>query len=138
MALTVEERFFAKVDVGHPLGCWEWTAATSVAGYGRFREGPDHEIRAHRWSYAFFYGTVPPGCEPDHLCRNTSCVNPDHLEAVTHHENLMRGHGASAKNARKTHCPQGHAYNEHASQKQDGSRRCKVCHRDRERQRRIR
>jgi hypothetical protein len=46
----------------------------------------------------------------DHLCRNTKCVNPEHLEPVTIRENLLRGIGPSAKHAVKTHCPAGHEY----------------------------
>ena len=53
---------------------------------------------------------IPDGMTIDHLCHNRSCVNPDHMEIVTPGENVLRGFGVSAKAARKTHCPAGHAY----------------------------
>lgn len=66
------------------------------------------------------------------ICSVDGCgINPDHLEPVTHHENMLRG-----TQSRKTHCPQGHPYNETNTVFRAGSRRCKKCHRDQERERR--
>jgi len=81
-------------------GCWAWTGATAGPGYGQFgRNG-----LAHRVAYERAFGPIPEGMEIDHLCRNRRCVNPDHLDAVSHEENLRRsGHphalsgGASAR-----------------------------------------
>lgn len=67
---------------------------------------------AHRVLYESWTGSIPEGCEPDHLCRVRHCVNPLHLEAVSHRENNLRGVGPIAMNARKTHCPKGHPFNE--------------------------
>lgn len=93
---TEAERFWAKVEVGHPLGCWAWTASDNGAGYGFFRvgsllDGTRRRVLAHRWSYSFLMGDPPAGLDLDHLCRNTLCVNPDHLEPVTRGENSRRG-----------------------------------------------
>ncbi len=90
--LTASERFWAKVDVGHPLGCWVWTGAKHPLGYGNFRASPDESVIAHRWAFRELRGYLPaPPLVLDHMCRNTSCVNPDHLEAVTQRENVRRG-----------------------------------------------
>jgi hypothetical protein len=69
-------------------GCWIWSGTTSN-GYGRLYVGPKTEF-AHRWSHENFIGPIPPGYQVDHKCRETLCVNPDHLEAVSPSENLKR------------------------------------------------
>lgn len=85
-------------------GCWQWTGAISRRkGYGSFRF-----FYAHRIAYALMRGAIPDGLHIDHVCRNTGCVNPDHLEAVTSRENTLRGKGLSALAARRTHCSAGH------------------------------
>src|SRR6202030_118623 len=66
-------------------GCWLWLGACNEFGYGKFGK-----VKAHRFSYEREKGPIPDGLEIDHLCRNKSCVNPDHLEAVTHGENRRR------------------------------------------------
>jgi HNH endonuclease len=74
-------------------GCWEWTGAITggeCGGYPCIRiDG--HTLGAHRVSYALFKGEIPDGLEPDHTCKNRKCINPDHLEAVTHQVNVRRG-----------------------------------------------
>ena len=90
--VPVEVRFWAKVDVGHPLGCWTWIAGRTSRGYGSFGQGgPKRRVYAHRYAYELLVGPIPDGLVIDHLCRNPSCVNPDHLEPVTHQENCRRG-----------------------------------------------
>src|SRR3990167_906334 len=84
---TVWERFFNKVSrVGD---CWEWTGNRSHRNYGYFRF-ENKNCTAHRASYRMFKGEVPSGLEIDHLCCNSPCVNPEHLEAVTKEENVRR------------------------------------------------
>jgi hypothetical protein len=83
---------------------------------------------AHVWAYVDRYGEPPPGTEVDHLCRNRHCVNPEHLEAVPHRTNVLRGAAPTARNATKTHCPQGHPLEgENLYRYRDGRRQCRTC-----------
>ena len=112
-------------------GCWEWTGCTIGQNHGG---GPYGKTRlagktlgAHRAVYSLLVGPIPSGLTLDHLCRNTLCVNPSHLEPVTLKVNLLRGISPFAKNARKTHCPKGHAYDEVNGRVYKGKRYCRAC-----------
>src|SRR3954463_13239409 len=94
-ALRAQFRFWRKVQ--RTDSCWIWLAAKSEGGYGRFWDG-ERLVNAHRFSYWLVTGEIP--AELDHLCRNHACVRPDHLEAVTHRENVLRGTSPNALNAR--------------------------------------
>ena len=120
-------RFWAKVDKSGD--CWLWTAAVDPRGYGAFG-GPNHRrVFAHRVAYELLKGPIPQGLELDHLCRQPSCVNPDHLEPVTHAENVRRGECGSHQRA-KTHCPHGHEYTpENTVHTKEGWRTCRTCKR---------
>jgi hypothetical protein len=127
-------RFWAKVAVRGPDECWLWTASGSRNGYGRVWVGgqPDRRLRgAHQFAYALVFGPIPGGLELDHLCRNRRCVNPAHLEAVSHRINTLRGVSPPAENARVTHCPQGHPYDdENTGGAGAGGRNCRACDRE--------
>lgn len=134
------KRFWSKVD--RSGDCWLWLRATSSKGYGRFWVGGawQADVLAHRVAYELEVGPVPDGLTIDHLCRNTSCVNPDHLEPVTNRENILRGTGPAALRARQTHCKRGHPFDE-VNTRFTGlgaQRSCRACHADRERRRRAR
>lgn len=109
-----EPRFWLKVDKAGPGGCWIWLAHRTRDGYGSFHtRDPKVTTRfAHRIAYLLVRGELPTwnyrGIELDHLCRNTSCVNPDHLEPVPHKVNMLRGRTKNRENAAKTHCFRGH------------------------------
>ena len=143
-----KERFWKKVDKNGPISehrpelgpCWIWTKTIIKSGYGQFWRGKPSKklIRAHRWSYEFTVRQIPDGFELDHLCRVKSCVNPMHLEVVTHKENVLRGNSFSAQNARKTYCKQGHPFTENSTYKLlHGGRDCKLCHALRRRNRKT-
>jgi len=130
----VPERIVRKVQFTD--GCWLWMAAKHPHGYGHTwfagRLWP-----AHRLFYHWFIGPVPVGLELDHLCREPACVRPDHLEPVTHRENLLRGNGFSGRNglsamkARQTHCSRGHPFSglNLGYQGKGKWRQCKMCQR---------
>ena len=125
--MTVAQRFWSKVDKRGPDDCWEWQAGISPNGYGSFWDGAKN-VRSHRYSYEERCGPIPEGLVIDHLCRNPLCVNPDHLEPVTDRENVLRGVGPTAQNARKTHCKRGHLLSEeNVYRPTDGFRRCRIC-----------
>lgn len=134
---SLEERFWPKVQVKGPDECWEWTAATAGDGYGTFRSHNRME-GAHRVAYELIVGSIPQGLEIDHLCRNPICVNPQHLEPVTHKVNLLRGVGVMAQNSRKTHCVRGHPYDTINTRIGTKGRSCRACHRIWDRVRRPR
>jgi hypothetical protein len=108
---SVADRFWAKVDRGNAEGCWDWTGAFSSNGYGHYFVGREHgqskSVRAHRFAYELSVGDIPEDLVIDHLCRNRGCVNPAHLEPVTTRENIVRGEGFAAEQARRTHCVRG-------------------------------
>lgn len=104
-----DELFWAKVR--RTDDCWEWAAAKDQDGYGMFWDG-SRTVRAHRFSFELALGPVPAGLRLDHLCRNTSCVRPEHLEVVTHQVNQLRSTSFSGTNAAKTHCKNGHPFDE--------------------------
>lgn len=111
--------------------CWVWQGYQR-RGYGRIMGKTRHDT-AHRLSYELFVGPIPAGLTIDHLCHNTLCVNPAHLEAVTLRENIARRDNAGCGWRRnKTHCKRGHAFTAsnttvRIDQKGRLSRNCREC-----------
>lgn len=105
--------------------CWEWIGGRAH-GYGMMRFKGQRGL-AHRLIYESLVGPIPDGLTLDHLCRVRHCVNPDHLEVVTMGENIRRGVGAPARNARKTHCKWGHPFSDENTYNHEGRRQCRVC-----------
>jgi len=103
--------------------CWEWTASKMPMGYGRLGVN-GRMVLAHRWSYENFVGPIPENLVIDHLCRNTSCCNPAHLEAVPQSVNILRGDHSTR---RKPYCKRGHLFDSIGS---DGRQVCRRCKRD--------
>jgi hypothetical protein len=96
-------RFWPKVEVTE--GCWIWNGSRNEFGYGLFVSRRNKHHKAHRFCYEFFHGRVSKKKDLDHLCRNPSCVNPRHLEPVSHRENILRG-----KFAPREKCSYGHPF----------------------------
>lgn len=121
--IPIDERFWPKVQKGAPDECWTWCGAV-VGRYGNF-DGQDRRLKwAHRVAYELTYGSIPDGLHIDHLCRNTLCVNPAHLEAVTQAENNRRAAAAATTCRSGLHPVDG-------DRLKDG--RCAECRRERER-----
>lgn len=122
----------AEYPVGYVVcesGCWEWVGCKNHRGYGLFFA--DGKLRiVHRVIYERAKGAIPDGFAIDHLCRKRDCVNPDHLEAVSHKENNSRSSSPSAENEKKTHCKNGHEFTESNTYRYPGAnkRRCVTCH----------
>lgn len=137
MKLSTPEvkRFWSYVSKDSNDGCWMWTSFTGPRGYGRFfisRKTSGLKQRlftAHRIAWELLQGPIPAGLQLDHLCRVHGCVNPAHLEIVTCKENILRGESLSAKNAKKTHCPRGHALAGDNLYLYRGRRGCDACRR---------
>lgn len=126
--LTVTDlppRLAAKV-IETTAGCWEWQGWRNHANYGYVRvEGRDQ--CAHRVAYAALVGPIPHGLELDHLCVNPPCINPGHLEPVTHAENQRR------IAARQTSCRKaGHDWTDPRNfyTRKNGARWCAECNRE--------
>lgn len=145
---ALEERFWSKVDrSAGPQSCWPWLAGLNGYGYGSIIVSKSFgRIMAHRLAYVLMVGPIPDGMCLDHLCHSADgscalvndcphrrCVNPAHLEPVTQRENVKRGHDTAPSRQRaKTHCPQGHSYDEHGYQATPGRwhRKCRICQRE--------
>jgi len=136
------DRFYEKVMFEPNSGCWLWTAGCGTAGYGTFWVGQplNRTVSAYRWAYEHLVGPIPEGLTLDHLCRIRHCVNPWHLEPVTHRENVLRGVAPSARNAVKTDCPRGHPYDEENTYWRPNGmgRDCRICGSQRTREWRAR
>src|SRR5688500_14913394 len=91
---SLQEKINRNVEVNSD-GCWIWQGHIAKNGYGKSNMGSVSEgtyicTSAHRISYIAFKGVIPKDYHVDHLCRVKSCVNSDHLEAVTARENIHR------------------------------------------------
>lgn len=120
--------------------CWIWGASVTNSSrphlaprwYGRFVINGKSDY-AHRVSYKLFNGEIPKKMQIDHICRNTLCVNPKHLEVVTARENTVRGDAPNLlrKLRTKTHCLNGHELSGENIRYSKTGRYCIICHKDR-------
>lgn len=117
------ERFRTRFNIINE--CWVWDKPNND-GYGFFRMD-GRTYTAHAASWVLFQGEIPYKYTVDHLCRNRSCVNPDHLEPVPHVVNIRRGTGHGSK----AHCPRKHEYNEKNTRVYRGMRYCRACDKER-------
>lgn len=136
-AVPWEPRFWAKVYPCPITGCWWWGASVRKkrGGYGQFNVRRGLSRGAHQVAYELVKGPVPDGLVLDHLCRQTDCVNPDHLEAVTSAENNRRGMAPGFVAWRNNLCQKG-LHPLAADVLANGRRRCRPCSREYNRARR--
>lgn len=121
--LPVLERIAARVEVAPDSRCWIWTGYVHPTGYGHINL-KGKVWRVHRLTYTLLVGPIPGELETDHLCGVRACVNPGHLELVTHLENMRR------RSVRQTHCKWGHERSEgNVYRHKTGRVVCKACHR---------
>src|SRR5215470_16941507 len=105
--------------------CWAWQGAYNNKGYPTVWLG-NRKYLAHRVAYERWRGPIPRGKQLDHLCRDPRCVNPEHLEAVTCRENLLRSEKTWARrNTEKTRCLRGHRFERRVTRQ--GWRWCRAC-----------
>lgn len=132
--------FWGRVEI-RVDGCWLWKGRTN-RGYGRFiLDGI--QVLAHRFAYELLIGPIPEGLVIDHLCRNPTCVRPDHMDPTTRVKNWRKGYddlaavGALRRKSGgsfiQTHCKRGHPFNAENTHiaKKSGQRVCRVCCRER-------
>lgn len=128
---NIKKRLLKKISLDEQSDCWNYTGAIHRGGYGHIGYKSARHMLAHRVSYNVFVGIIPDKMVLDHLCRNRKCVNPKHLEPVTQRQNLLRGEGIQAINAKKTKCLNGHDFD--ILFKYGNSRGCTKCNSDRNR-----
>lgn len=125
--ISDRERFFKNLTKVES-GCWQWKLALDRDGYGLFSVGSQRDnsasrVRAARYAYTELVGPIGDGLQIDHLCKNRACVNPDHLEPVTQHENILR-----SANTTKVACTYGHFYTvRNTLRTKQGHRHCRAC-----------
>ena len=131
--VSVEDRFWAKVQGGDVSECWTWTA-TQWDGYGQFAlEGK--MVGAHRLAYELMIAEIPRGLTLDHLCRVRICVNPFHLDPVPQRINLRRG---LVTRCTESQCANGHPWTKESRYvTRQGGSACRICQRIRDTRRRA-
>jgi hypothetical protein len=131
MSLSLEKRFYDKVEPLPECGCHIWLGTVDRGGYGRFKVSSSRLMGAHRVAWLILAGReIPAGMELDHKCRVRCCVNPDHLEPVTRRENILRGLLPSVTRARRdarVYCAYGHVLAGNAYVEKGGDLRCRTC-----------
>lgn len=142
-------RISGRIEFATGDACYRWTGPPSSGGYGKvYLDG--RVVEAHRAVYGLIVG-FPDGLDLDHTCHNSDascvggadcshrlCVRIGHLEPKTRGQNVMAGHTLAAVNAAKTHCNAGHEYRPETTVIDGGWRRCLICRRERDAERRLR
>ena len=133
---SIEQVFWKRANKRD--GCWVWSGQLNDDGYGIIRRRS-----AHRYAYELLVGPIASGLEIDHTCCRRNCVNPSHMETVTHAENNRRAwergnhericrHRLATMQKAKTHCPNGHVLSGEnlVIDGSSGARRCRTCNND--------
>jgi len=111
-----------KVEVS-ATGCWLWAGHTNDNGYSLVRRA-GRQLSAHRWNWEQSNGPIPKNLEVNHKCRVRNCINPEHLELLTHAENIRFSADL------KTTCAQGHPYDKVEIDRGYRSRSCSICQKE--------
>lgn len=125
----IESRFWDKCEI-QDNNCWEWKGYINPGGYGNFGSETGKVMLTHRWTYSRFVGDLLEGMEIDHLCRNTKCCNPEHLEQVSRNVNMERTVGLRFNNYAKgdrQFCSKGHEMTEENRYKRKGRINSYIC-----------
>lgn len=123
------EKLLSKIVINKENNCWEWGGTINTGGYGIFNI-KEKGYRTHRLTYSLFIGNADVNLLIDHICRNRSCCNPEHLRLVTHKENVTENSESVASiNKNRINCKNGHEFND--------KRRCKTCLKERSAKRRL-
>ena len=126
----VKLRLLSKIDTSGPSfdgsPCWIWIAGCNSGGYGAIKV-KGRQKGAHRVAYETFIGPIPEDHQVHHRCEKQSCINPSHLQAIVVRKHLLISRTFQAANAAKTHCPQGHVYDESNTRMRSGARTCRKC-----------
>jgi hypothetical protein len=132
------ERFLSKIRFTET--CWIWEGSVHTGGYGQFWFDGRY-VSSHIFAYILWNGPIPAGFQIDHVkargCTSKLCCCPDHLEAVTSQVNVLRADSLPARNIKKTHCPQGHAYDEANTYWHMNQRYCRICVRNQKKRRQL-
>lgn len=128
-----QKYFYDRVYMDPNCGCWIWLLSLDVEGRGHCKLSG--ETRAYRAAYKAFVGPIPPGHELHHICRNPTCVNPEHLKPVTRAEHARLEAWKYEKFRQKEFCAHGHPRtpeNLSGAKGRPGKlrRTCKICARD--------
>lgn len=116
-----DARFWAQVT--QRGDCWEWTGTKNRDGYGQYQlSRPRKKVRAHRYAFEALVAPIPAGLCIDHLCRNRGCVNPFHMDVVTHEVNARR-----QVRQQVAECKHGHPYTPENTIREGNRRRCREC-----------
>ncbi len=135
---TLDEKLRLNHVVDPETGCWRWSRARTAGGYGHLRIARAN-VYVHRIAYELWIGPIGDGMTIDHVyargCRYRDCMNPAHLEAVTHAENMARTATVFLPGA--THCGRGHDLAAELVVKPSGQKVCNGCRRDQRRSARL-
>ncbi len=124
------DEHLASIKITGSCCCWKLSKkASSSGGYVQIDIDGIRKM-AHRVIYEHLIDSISRGKQLDHLCRNTWCVHPNHVEPVTNKINSQRG--ANCFNGQhqraRTKCPAGHPLRgSNIIRNSRGWRKCRIC-----------
>lgn len=117
-------------DTGYDTPCLVWQGAANGDGYGSVWDADRKtSVAVHRTMYRHLVGEIPTGTEVNHRCGVKRCWKPDHLEAVTHRENMQHAIETGLHLVPREMCRRGHLLTEDNLYGPPGTRWCLTCRR---------